>query len=216
MLYLNHGNNGKINQTSENISQGSANNQNYITIEGALIMNIKLILTSKENAYIINNLYPLYLHDLSEHYGFLPNKHGVFEESNDYKTLSDQNEVFNIWWEKPNCLYPFLILVDEIPAGFMLVATPPYTSKGTDYYVNEFFLLRPFRGQGIGSHAASKIFDKFKGKWELYTNSSEKNMRGQKFWRKTVSNYTKGVYEEKFGETFDGYKLIFRFDNSNY
>lgn len=34
-------------------------------------MNIEIVLTNKENAYIINNIYPLYLHDLSEHYGYL-------------------------------------------------------------------------------------------------------------------------------------------------
>lgn len=178
-------------------------------------MNIEVVLTNKESSYIINNIYPLYLHDLSEHYRNLPNKHGVYEESNDYKTIFQQNEVFRIWWEKPNCLYPFLILVDGIPAGFIFVATPPHTAQGIDYYVNEFFLLRPFRGKGVGMFAASSVFDRFKGKWELYTNHSEKNLKGQKFWRKTVSNYTKGLYEENYGQTFDGYKLIFKFDNSN-
>lgn len=132
-----------------------------------------------------------------------------------YKTLSEQNKVFDIWWGKPNCLYPFLILVDEIPAGFILIATPPYTPKETDYYVHEFFILRPFRGKEIGSYAAAKVFDKFKGKWYLFTNPSPKNIRGQKFWRKTVSNYTKGIYEDFYGQTFDGNKLIFKFDNSH-
>jgi predicted acetyltransferase len=179
-------------------------------------MKTELILTDKENAYIINNIYPAYLHDLSEHYGFLPNKHGVFEESNEYTTLLQQNEVFNIWWEKPNCLYPFLILVDEIPAGFILVATPPHTSQGTDYFVNEFFLLRPFRGKEIASYAAAAVFEKFKGRWELYTNPSEKNIAGQKFWRKTLGKYTNGLCEESLGETFDGFKMIFKFDNSKY
>lgn len=202
----------------EGIREGDLFYINIIPIskyrEEKIIMNIEIVLTNKQNAYIINNMYPLYLHDLSEHYENLPNKHGVYEESNDYKTLSQQNEVFNIWWEKPDCLYPFLVLVDEIPAGFMLVATPPYTSQGTDYFVNEFFLLRPFRGKEIASYVASKVFDKFRGKWELYTNPSEKNRRAQKFWKKIVSNYTKGIYEENYGETFNGYMLIFKFDNS--
>lgn len=59
-------------------------------------MNIDINLTDKENSYIVNNIYPLYLYDLSEHYGNLPNKHGVYEESNEYKTLIQQKEVFNI------------------------------------------------------------------------------------------------------------------------
>ncbi|GED68412.1 acetyltransferase [Brevibacillus reuszeri] len=181
--------------------------------------NIAITLSDQDEAYIIKNMYPLYLHDLSGHYGLIPghipNKHGIFEDSNDYRTLTDQYDVQKIWWEKPNCLYPFLIRVDDIPAGFALIATSPYCAKGIDYFVNDFFLLQPFRGKGIAEHSATQVFDKWKGNWELYTNPSERNITGQKFWRKTVSKYTKGKYKEEFGTTMDGYKLIFRFTNSN-
>ena len=95
------------------------------------------------------------------------------------------------------------------------MAIPPYTSQWIAYYVNEFFLLRPCRGKNVGTFAASNVFNRFKGKWELYTNHSEENLKGQKFWRRAVSNYTNGSYEENYGQTFDGYKLIFKFDNSN-
>ncbi|MWV43399.1 GNAT family N-acetyltransferase [Paenibacillus sp. HJL G12] len=177
-------------------------------------MKIKVQLTSKNEAYVIKNLYPLYLYDLSEHYVRFPNIHGVYEDSDEYKTLNDQYEVQNIWWEKPDCLYPYLILVEDKPAGFILIATPPHCSEGIDYFVNDFFLLRPYRGQGIAEQAAIKVFEQFKGRWELFTNSSERNITGQRFWRKTVSNYSKENYAELYGDTFDGHKLIFRFDNT--
>lgn len=176
-------------------------------------MEIDIRLTTKEESYMIKNLYPLYLHDLSGHYGFLPNRHGVFEDEEDIKTLSEQYEVQNIWWEKPGTLYPFLILVDEIPAGFILVATPPHCSKGIDYFVNECFLLQPYRGKGIAEVAVTRVFDQFTGKWELFTNPDERNIVGKKFWRKTISNYTKENYTEKYGDTFDGYRLVFQFEN---
>ncbi|MDN4601464.1 hypothetical protein P5G61_09535 [Paenibacillus sp. F6_3S_P_1C] len=74
-------------------------------------MKIDVQLTHNNEAYIIKNMYPLYLHDLSGHYGLnaehTPNQHGIFEESNDYQTLQDQYDVQNIWWEKPNVLYDF-------------------------------------------------------------------------------------------------------------
>lgn len=177
-------------------------------------MNMNVTLTTAEESYIIKNLYPLYLYDLSGHYGRYPNHHGVFEDSDDYRTLMDQYEIQNIWWEKPNLLYPFLIKVDEVPAGFMLVATRPYCAEGIDYFVNEFFLLQPFRGQGIAERAAVQVFEKFQGEWELFTNPAEKNVVGQIFWRKTVSNYTQGAYTEALRDTFDGYKLTFRFNNA--
>ncbi len=71
-------------------------------------MNIQVRLTSKEDPYIIKNLYPLFLYDLSEHYVTYPNIHGIYEPSDEFKTLADQYEVQKIWWEKPGCLYPFL------------------------------------------------------------------------------------------------------------
>ncbi len=102
-------------------------------------------LTPIDKAYIIKNIYPLFLYDLSGHYGNHPNRYGIYEDSDQIKTLSDQYDIQNIWWEKPNVLFPFLIWVDDIPAGFILIATPPHCNKGTDYFVNEFFLLQSFR-----------------------------------------------------------------------
>ncbi|WP_211748682.1 GNAT family N-acetyltransferase [Paenibacillus sp. Marseille-Q4541] len=177
-------------------------------------MTIKVLLTNKNDAYIIKNLYPLYLYDLSEHYVSYPNSHGIYEDSEEYKTLNDQYEVQNIWWEKPDCLYPYLILVEDKPAGFILIATPPHCSAGIDYFVHDFFLLRPYRGQGVAEKAAVKVLEQYKGKWEVFTNPAETNIVGQKFWRKTISNYSKEKYIEMHGDTFDGYKLIYRFDNT--
>ncbi|WP_315372105.1 hypothetical protein [Paenibacillus xylanexedens] len=130
-------------------------------------MNIEVKLTNKDEAYVIKNMYPLYLHDLSGHYSLggehTPNEHGIFEPSPDYKTLQDQYDVQNIWWEKPECLYPFLMIVDGIPAGFAFIATPPYCSQGTNFFVHDFFLMQPFRGIGVAEYAASTIFGMFIG-----------------------------------------------------
>lgn len=179
------------------------------------MMKIEVKLAAPDEAYIIKNVYPLYLHDLSGHYGHMPNSHGIFEDSNDCRTLTEQYDVQNIWWEKPDCLYPFLIRVDDIPAGFMLIATPPHCAKGVDYFVNDFFLLQPFRGKGVAQKAATQVFEMFKGQWELFTNPMEQNITGQKFWRKTVSSYTKNHFEEAVGTTFDGHKIVFRFNNAD-
>jgi aminoglycoside 6'-N-acetyltransferase I len=178
-------------------------------------MDASVELVKEEESYIIKNLYPLYLHDLAEIYGHYPNEHGIFEESNQYRTLNDQYDVQNIWFQKPDSLFPYLIRVDGRPAGFMLISSPPYCNKGIDYFVHEAFLLRPFRGKGIAEYTAAKLFERYKGKWELFTNpSTETNKRGQQFWRKTIGNYTNDNFVEEFKETFDGYKLIFRLENT--
>ncbi|MHA6531864.1 hypothetical protein [Paenibacillus sp. BAC0078] len=181
-------------------------------------MNIEVNLASHAEAYIIKNLYPLYLHDLSGHYGLtggtVLNRHGIFEESPELRTLADQYDVQSIWWEKPGVLFPFLFRIDGIPAGFAFVATPPHCAKRVDFFMNEFFVLQPFRGTGYAQQAAMQVFERFQGQWELFTNPAEKNIVGQKFWRKTVSAYTGGHYEEKLSETFNGHMLVFRFNNA--
>ncbi|MFC7681833.1 GNAT family N-acetyltransferase [Paenibacillus sp. GCM10028914] len=176
-------------------------------------MNVSIRLTDQSTKFIVNNLYPLYLHDLSEIWGWKPNKYGVYEDD-ETMTLNDQNKVFDVWWKNESVLFPYLIRVDEIPAGFAFVATPPYTPHGSEYYLNEFFMLRPFRGKGAAEAAAIQMFNSHKGTWEIQTNPGDANKRAQSFWRRTLNHYTSGSYQEEYADTTnDNYKLIFRFDN---
>lgn len=180
---------------------------------GGNSINITVTLTDITTKFIVNNLYPLYLHDLSEIWGWTPNPYGVFEDD-ETLTLNDQNKVFDIWWEKPGVLYPYLIKENGTPAGFALVATPPHTPPGCDFYLNEFFVLRPFRGRGIAEIVAKEVFNRHIGNWELQTNPTESNKRAQHFWRKTLQGYTGGNLQEECSETTgDGLKMIYRFNN---
>jgi predicted acetyltransferase len=178
---------------------------------------VQVTLTDKTNCHIIKNMYPLYLHDLSGHYGLVadhtPNQHGIFENSDRFKTLHDQYDEQNIWWEKPGVLFPFLIQADHTPAGFALIATSPYCSQEVDYFMSDFFVLQPFRGTGVAQIAATYLFEQFNGKWAVYTNPSPKNMIGQQFWEKTIAQYTKGSFVKQNALTHDGDKLIFSFCN---
>ncbi|MBD8499261.1 GNAT family N-acetyltransferase [Paenibacillus arenosi] len=176
---------------------------------------ITLELTDQNTKFIINNLYPLYLHDLSEIWGWKPNKYGVFEED-ETLTLYEQNKVFDIWWSDPAVFFPYLIRVNGIPAGFALVATTPYTPPGCDFYLNEFFILRSFRGKKVAEPAAVEVFNNHPGCWEVQTNPNEGNQRAQSFWRKTLQKYMRGSYVEATADTQnDGNKIIFRFNNSS-
>jgi predicted acetyltransferase len=177
-------------------------------------MNIRVELCDKENKFIINNIYPLYLYDLSEIWDRKPNKYGVFEEDDKYQTLEKQIPVFDIWWEKESVLFPYLFKADDIPVGFAFVAMPPHTPQHVDYLLYEFFLLRPYRGKGIGDFAAEEVFNKFLGSWELHTNqNTERNIRTLKFWRKTLSQYTRNNYIEENKDTSDGLMTVFSFNN---
>lgn len=177
-------------------------------------MNIEVRLCPKEQSFILHNLYPLYLHDIAEIWGIHPNRYGVFEKG-DVPTLSEQSKLLGVWWEQPSVLFPYLITVDDVAAGFALVSTPPQVpSANIQYYLSDFFVLRTYRRQGVARRAAELVFDQFQGAWELQTNPTERNMSTQIFWRKTLNTYTGGKYSELDGvHPEKGEMLVFRFTN---
>ncbi len=175
-------------------------------------MKVEIKLADNTNGYIIKNMYPLYLHDIAGIHGTLPNEHGIFEEE-PIKTLSDQYDIQQVWFEKPNELYPYLIIADNVPAGFCLVGSGRYVPKDVDFYVYETFILSPFRGKNISCYAITEVFNKHLGKWMLFTHSTSNNVRAKVFWHKVIKSYTNNNYttEEKMIDQMP--KLVFRFDN---
>ena len=63
------------------------------------------------------------------------------------------------------------------------------------YRMAEFFVSRPNRGLGIGRGAVQLILDRFAGRWEIVEYL--RNPDAVKFWRRVVSGYTRGHYQEK-------------------
>lgn len=176
-------------------------------------MKVEVQLCSKEDKYIINNIYPLYLHDLSEVWERKTNRYGVFEE-NETRTLGEQNLIFDVWWEHPGVLFPYLIKVDDLPAGLAFVATAPYMPcpDFIDYYLNEFFLLRYYRGKGIGEQVVRQLIDKMPGHWEVHTNPTERNERAIQFWRRTLNACVNGEITEEVKTGHENEEmLVFRF-----
>jgi predicted acetyltransferase len=118
---------------------------------------VEIIPSTVDTAHIIRNLYPLYLHDLSEFTGDLPNANGIYEPAGVVaRTLEEQGQLAyqRLWWEKPGVLHPLLIKADRAVAGFALVAAPPYAPADADCCVQEFFIVRSLRRRGVGSRAA--------------------------------------------------------------
>lgn len=172
--------------------------------------NILVELSNNDNKFIISNMYPFYLYDLGEIRNILPNKYGVFEDDDSIKTLEEQRPLFDVWWKKEDVLFPYLITVDGIAAGFILVTSPPYVAGDSDFMVGEMFIMRQFRGKGIGEEAIKTIFNKHIGSWMLFTTLNERNSKTIGFWRKTLSKYTKDQFieedkdipEYEFGKVF--------------
>ena len=132
---------------------------------------------------ILRNLMELYVYDFSEYMQWDVDAHGLFG----YKYL-DQ------YWTEPD-RFPFLIRASGKLAGFVLVREIASGDNEPTYSMAEFFILRKYRQQGVGRIAARRMFDLFPGQWSVI--ELEENVSGQAFWRKVISEYTDGNYQEE-------------------
>ena len=135
---------------------------------------------------MLTNLHQLYLHDLSAYIRSLNvNREGVFE--------TDDIDTFY----QVDALIPLVIEYEGKTAGFILLNTPPY-AKG-DYYINDFFILRKYRGLGIGKLTVKVLFETYKGKYSMMELGT--NLPAISFWKKVLTE--NGIkYEEQ--EVMDG------------
>lgn len=68
------------------------------------------------------------------------------------------------------------------------------STPNIDWYLAEFFIIAKFQRKKIGKDIAHQLFKEFKGTWEIMQLS--KNLPAIKFWRKVISDYTKGKFDE--------------------
>jgi len=173
---------------------------------------LELLLTTAEDALPIHNLYPLYLHDISAYVGNAPNRHGVFDNSDDVRTWNDHMDSHRAWWSQPEHLFPYLVRVGGIPAGFNLIASGPYVpTEGVDFVVHEFFVAHAFRGSDVARQAAQLGIERHRGAWEVVTWPNAP--RAIAFWRKTLPTCTGGEVLETEEDHPWGRRVVFRFDN---
>ncbi|MFO7168719.1 MAG: GNAT family N-acetyltransferase [Chloroflexota bacterium] len=155
-------------------------------------MPIELLPSTAAERPILENLLQLYLYDLCDFGGELPDERGRFS----YPELSH-------FWTDPGS-HPFLIRVDGRLAGFARVSNVSRIHTPFEgHSVAEFFVLRGCRRNGVGTWAATRLFDLFPGRWEIATPAS--NVPAIAFWRSVSQRYTGGRYEEVWA-TQDGWR----------
>lgn len=124
----------------------------------------------------IENVYPLYLHDLSE-FGesiYHLNEEGIW-----------QPDYLPVWFSAAGAR-PLVLRAGDQRIGFAFVGQEPfsYRSFDVDQRLSELFILRSCRGRGLGRAAASSVLQAFPGAWELFTLRS--NRPAQAFWEKVL------------------------------
>ncbi len=100
---------------------------------------------------------------------------------------------YGIWTDDRNHLF---IRVDGNLAGFVVVKDGgyKYLDDKNSHNIDEFFIMKKYRRNGVGSYVAKTVFDMFKGAWEVC--QMQNNMPARKFWKTVISEYTDNNYQE--------------------
>ncbi|EKD75688.1 MAG: Acetyltransferase, GNAT family protein [uncultured bacterium] len=146
--------------------------------------NLKIEKVKNKKELRLRRLLQLYQHDWSEitGEGHISNK-GLYTHIN-----------LNKFWKYPKS-QAFIIKVSGEIAGFVMIKKHSYLiNEKPSMVIDEFFVLRNFRKQKIGTEAAMRIFNLFPGRWQVA--EMHVNKRAQKFWNKIISIYTGNNYKE--------------------
>jgi len=100
-------------------------------------------------------------------------------------------------WFADSSAHLLTVLKEDKPVGFAMVRTGAAAAgRGTaDFSMAEFFIARPWRRRGVGQEAVRLIFDRFSGRWHIMEYL--RNPQAVAFWRRVVSAYTAGRYQER-------------------
>ena len=147
---------------------------------------INLIPATLNDCPVIQNLARFYAYDISEYYGDQPGwemeDDGLYGAGIDYKRYFETKDSF-----------PFIIRYKDKLAGFAII-----DKKGSDTTIDfnmaQFFILRTYKGRGMGRYVARWCFDKFPGIWEVMVMPG--NEGAYRFWRKVIKEYCGSNFTE--------------------
>jgi predicted acetyltransferase len=108
-------------------------------------------------------------------------------------------------WFSDNAANILTVLYGPERVGFAMVTVRPVRPAGgavpgdqapaPQYSFAEFFIGKPWRRRGIGAQAVRLILDRFAGQWLI--REDLRNAAAVAFWRRIVSAYTEGKYQER-------------------
>ncbi len=108
--------------------------------------------------------------------------------------------------------FPFLVMLDQQPAGFVLVQRGSQISENPAVWdMAEFFVVRDRRRNGIGTNVAHAVWTRFPGPWEVRVMQS--NPDALLFWSAAVRNFAGQPVEPiSLDEEREGW-CVYRFES---
>lgn len=146
---------------------------------------IRLIPATVADYPTIQNMARFYVYDMSEYMGCeegweIPSN-GLYE-CIDFKHYFDKNNV-----------YPFLIRKGKELAGFAIIDQNG-SEPSINFNIAQFFIIRKFKGHGLGKEVAQRFFAQFRGLWEVMVLPN--NSGAYHFWKHTIQDYTGNSFTE--------------------
>ena len=143
-------------------------------------MQIKLVKASIKQKPILANLLELYAYDFTEFCDFDIDNDGFYG----YPYLP-------LYWTEET-RFPYLIYVNKKIAGFVLVQKgSPISDNTTVWDISEFFVMKKYKQLGVGTAAALKIWEEFKGPWQVRVLAGNQNACS--FWPHAIKKFTSKI-----------------------
>jgi predicted acetyltransferase len=140
---------------------------------------VELCEVTGESRPVLERLWQLYRHDLSEFRDSHPNDAGLFKTAPLDAFL------------KPGAdRRAYLVRSDGRPAGFVLVGG----LESGPHRIDDFFVVRSVRRAGVGRAAATAAFARHPGRWRI--GFQNENPRAARFWRRLAADVGSEVSEE--------------------
>ncbi|KKD01805.1 acetyltransferase [Photobacterium halotolerans] len=161
-------------------------------------MEVSLKRISVDSRHILENLFSYYVYDMSEFMGWGPNSDGLF---------TFNPETLDSYWKETSHV-PYFIYIDKEIAGFALVRHYPIEPEVFD--IDQFFVLRKFKGKGIGKKVFLAVVANHLGKWQIRV--LKENEAALNFWISAVKNRVGSSYEVSLDIDVDLEMYFIRFE----
>lgn len=130
---------------------------------------LQIIPATQADRSVLAHLIQLYLYDMAAQTPFEIGADGLYN----YTLLDD-------FWQ-----FPYLIYAQKQLVGFALVLDHcPITGQSPCWFMAEYFVLRPYRGQGIGRRAFADICARHTGQWHIAVQVQ--NSLADQFWHSAL------------------------------
>ena len=140
---------------------------------------VELCELTGETRPVLERLWQLYLHDLSEFRDSHPNEDGLFKTAR-----------LDAFLEPSADRRAYLVRRNGSPAGFVLVGG----LEAGPHRIDEFFVVRSVRRAGVGRAAAAAALVRHPGRWAI--GFQNENPTAARFWRRLASELGSDVGEE--------------------